>query len=1120
MAEKFSWYELTPILHCTNPELRACGSRFSLLYLNNEEKRLTPYCYTYLSRESLNHFKATQKNPPLPKYALVLKPSLFERAHKKITFFPSDIIQLALSLPPKTGFMISISPNAFITSFISEWRKELKKTAVKDALRNIEEPFYLYKAAILFYDEDKRLRKEATKTLRSHYPFRISFKKVKVGSLKQLNNIAQIKLGILSKLAIVAGVKVPLFCPESTLKQAVLYPDPQRHPVSFERAHVHLVKSKTQNGIKIGTNQDGEDVYIPFEDLYRHTHVIGQTGSGKTNTLKIIAKRLHDAGYPVIVIDLHGEIAQSLAKTTENVKYFHPIHSPFCFNPLEPPPLENREQAILLSLDLLLNLFTNVFKLPEGAANVRYILRTVAREIYKKGITPTFSTIYEVVKMIYFNINPGIGDDSFNEIAALIRQMPEQSFISTLSRLENFRDSQLLRELTSCTTIDFKKEIEENNMLVFDFAVNELGYMTAALIASAMLMHIYYTCIRTKQKNVFVIIDEFQTLQDLPVLSTILSEARKFGLHLVISHQHLAQLNRELIDTVMQNTAVKIIHHSNTSEDFSKTDPAFSRIIQTLPPGLGTGEAILKLGSHDSVILTKIDFYDYNEIRKIDEAYTNEYVPKTPIPDPIEILNPLTKYIPFPRLSSYLIIKKIYERGGTANYKELINEFGNEAKNEITKLAEKNYLKILRKDKDTVVTLTDAFIQDFYKVSPSEKGKTLIETAVIYYLSRNYYIAPTKNIPDDRPDLIAIPIEFRRLAFENAIEIEIEATTVEKNPSRLLRHIERPLGVFKERHVWTDLPGCKTMMNVFKNCTEIKTGIHVFAVENNKIKHFEIKTVDDAIHALKQFDKADFSGEFARQKERVLSTIPKELKEKLEEHDAIDKFIFYSALCDLNEEQMKLLAEVLIDFKDFDLAKIGIDPTSRLKNELLLLNSNLKDVIDDFVKEVGYDIENAFFVASLQLNSLNSLRALRVIRKWGDRAKKLIIFAKQMNAIDNVLSELEKENKKEEVEIKNQEEAIETGDRGDAVISIGSNEEEVVEINGQKFAVSKKKANILKQAKIKNLYVVDQKKKLRAGDTLPDGAISIESFNFEQGEYLIVYAINNKVIETFRVSAL
>ncbi|MDG7022974.1 MAG: TraM recognition domain-containing protein [Nitrososphaerota archaeon] len=46
---------------------------------------------------------------------------------------------------------------------------------------------------------------------------------------------------------------------------------------------------------------------------------------------------------------------------------------------------------------------------------------------------------------------------------------------------------------------------------------------------------------------VFLIVDEFQMIENLEILRTIISEARKYGLFLILSHQNTTQINQELL---------------------------------------------------------------------------------------------------------------------------------------------------------------------------------------------------------------------------------------------------------------------------------------------------------------------------------------------------------------------------------------------------------------------------------------------------------------------------------------------------------------------------------------------------------------------------------------------
>lgn len=54
-------------------------------------------------------------------------------------------------------------------------------------------------------------------------------------------------------------------------------------------------------------------VRIPLSMLDRHGLIAGATGTGKTKTLQLIAEQLGDAGVPVFLADLKGDVSGMLA---------------------------------------------------------------------------------------------------------------------------------------------------------------------------------------------------------------------------------------------------------------------------------------------------------------------------------------------------------------------------------------------------------------------------------------------------------------------------------------------------------------------------------------------------------------------------------------------------------------------------------------------------------------------------------------------------------------------------------------------------------------------------------------------------------------------------------------
>jgi DNA helicase HerA-like ATPase len=64
----------------------------------------------------------------------------------------------------------------------------------------------------------------------------------------------------------------------------------------------------------------GADINIPFRTLNRHGLIAGATGTGKTKTLQVLSEGLSDAGIPVLLMDIKGDLSGIAAPGTSNEK--------------------------------------------------------------------------------------------------------------------------------------------------------------------------------------------------------------------------------------------------------------------------------------------------------------------------------------------------------------------------------------------------------------------------------------------------------------------------------------------------------------------------------------------------------------------------------------------------------------------------------------------------------------------------------------------------------------------------------------------------------------------------------------------------------------------------------
>ncbi|MEM2679327.1 MAG: ATP-binding protein, partial [Candidatus Hadarchaeales archaeon] len=814
VMKEYDSYCLIPRISSQDVDINLLGDRFSIVYEKSNEEVFI-YLITPLSPDSLR--VAFEIRKALPKYRNFAAELYSKKDWLLNDYVFKDTLGVVEKLPNGASLIFSVSKAHELLKYLHRKKSFLETRARKTGKvsaelsilsKRIEDENYFARICVLADSQDM-LKKALEIVILS-----IPQVKVKKRQIKDPDSFYRFLLPY-EKVKIMGIGKKPLLVSANSLRNSALFPNPSAHKTLLARGvYIPVSNRRKENGFRIGVLENGHEFLLSPEDLYRHAYVVGQTGSGKTNLLKILVSKLQN--YPVFVIDPHGSMADELAETLDNPIYLSPTRSPFGLNPLKLPPIPDREQAQLITTDVLMNLFTNVFNLPETAINVRYILHTVTTELYKTGAEPTLAAIYKIVRDIYNGADVGISDRDFREHEKLLRNMPDQSFISTLGRLQNFAENSLLRRITSSTTIDFNSLIEERRPVLFSIPQSEIGITASSLLSASLLLNLYYTVLvrhrQGRRDHVFVVIDEFQTLQSLPILATILSEARKFGLHLIVAHQYLEQLSENVFQAAINNSGAKFIFNvTGDAQKLRVVDPAFGEEVVKTITSLPTGKCLVKISTSPEdtempPFLIKIDEYTRQKLRPIEAVCTRKYEPKD-IELSMEVINPIFKYMDLPFPPKQRILHALHRAGGEESAQIIhahVSYLKDLSYNKILNiLAAEGYLQIMKKGKgERVLRMTGKFFEDFEKVSRSEKGRKLARIALLWYLDKNFYVAPTKNVPVPRPDFIVIPyINQYTLDYTQAVEVEIEATTAEKKEERIMETMtkETPL---KERHVW------------------------------------------------------------------------------------------------------------------------------------------------------------------------------------------------------------------------------------------------------------------------------------------------------------------------------
>ncbi|CAI1494249.1 protein of unknown function (plasmid) [Thermococcus nautili] len=664
----------------------------------------------------------------------------------------------------------------------------------------------------------------------------------------------------------------------SELYDVLKVPDPTVLPAKlFRGATLPSIVPNRPDGFRIGQIEDGREVRIAIDDFKRHAYIIGLSGGGKTTLIELLASRIFETGKAsVFVIDPHGDLADELASyygDQDNVYFFDPVEAPFGLNPVELPKMSDRNLAISLTIDQVLAIFSQILKLQETAVNVRYLLQVILRLLYSKKDNPTMGDIYRVIAGLYAGeLDLDVDDPEFQTQVEILRSMQSQSFISALSRLEPFAKDKLIKKVSSTTTVNLRELMRPGHLVIFKLSKGNIGEGKLPLIASTIILKLWFEALarardREERTPVFVIIDEFQNVEGLPVLETILSEARKYGLHLILAHQHTKQVNENLLQSVLTNTAVKFIFPVSGSdiEKLAKVDISFAESIKKAVTGLTTGKAVLKFVGRPKEpqyppIVVQLDYPAYlfekgaPWKRVLAIRRTKKFEPPEPEDtDLVAILNPVLKYIDIPRTLAQRILYEVFHREGVHGklgvnvpIQEVLLALGvkrDRVEDEVAWLVSRGYLETEMVKNKKTLTYVRGLFNNIQAVASSPEGQVIGRKVILEYLNKGYYIVPAKQDPrlPAKPDLIAIPLDPAknwRPVYSKAIAIEIESPNeTQVHKEQIIRNsMKESTRYFSEIHFWTSEEGWKGLKDAYE-----KMPAHV----KKKVKLFNLKLSEE-----------------------------------------------------------------------------------------------------------------------------------------------------------------------------------------------------------------------------------------------------------------------------------
>jgi len=340
-------------------------------------------------------------------------------------------------------------------------------------------------------------------------------------------------------------------------------------------------------GVTLGKNiYRGETTEIKMkkEDRRRHIYEIGKTGTGKSYFMTNLAIQDIRNGEGVCLLDPHGDLIEDVLEyipkeRAEDVIYFNPADTkrPMGLNLLQYDPNYPEQKTFLVNE--IINIFDKLYDLsrtggpifeqymrnacllimshPESGSTLMEIPRVLSDTQFRKFKLDHCDN--QIVKNFWIQQAEKAGGE-----AALENVVPYVA-----SKLNQFVANDIMRPIIGQqkSAFNLRKIMDEGKILLVNLSKGKIGEKNAYLLGLVLVGRILMSALgrtdmpENKRKDFYLYIDEFQNFITESI-NTILAEARKYRLNLIMAHQFIGQLvnnqDTSIRDSIFGNVGTTI----------------------------------------------------------------------------------------------------------------------------------------------------------------------------------------------------------------------------------------------------------------------------------------------------------------------------------------------------------------------------------------------------------------------------------------------------------------------------------------------------------------------------------------------------------------------------------
>ncbi len=322
----------------------------------------------------------------------------------------------------------------------------------------------------------------------------------------------------------------------------------------------------SNEGVLIGKNiYRGQEtkIHMAREDRNRHMYILGRTGVGKTEIMKYMSVQDIKNGDGLCIIDPHGDFIEDVLphipkERAEDVILFEPFDTdrPFGLNMLEVAEESQKDFAVQEMISIFYKLVTDPAMLgPMFEHNMRNAMLTLMADKDHPGTLVEIPRIFTDTEFQKYKIekldDPVVRAFWEKEMAKTSDFHKSEMLGYLISKVGRFVENSMMRNIVGQpkNSFNIRKVMDSGKILLVNLSKGKVGEMNAKLLGLILVSKIQMAALsradqpESERRDFYLYVDEFQNFIT-DAFSSILSEARKYKLNLIIAHQFLGQLQQ------------------------------------------------------------------------------------------------------------------------------------------------------------------------------------------------------------------------------------------------------------------------------------------------------------------------------------------------------------------------------------------------------------------------------------------------------------------------------------------------------------------------------------------------------------------------------------------------